>query len=208
MLTGVTGIRKLLTLNAESHIQAIMTSNIFPRLVELLDTSCGVHIRHEVSWCLSILGSENYAVVQCMLQKGIVPRLLQQLSDKCKVLCAQAVWMLGNIAAEGCECRDAVVRSGALPLLGNLLASATDMEMVKNVYWTLANLIRGSPKVSLEIVKDILPAIIHAICSYEDEELLIDTCWSLVSIIEDGIKEEHEALLRAPVIPRLVKLSS
>ena len=208
MLTGATGLRRLLLLNKDPHIQPIMNSNIFPRLMELLNEKYATLTRYEASWCLSLIANGNDSVIKLMIENDIISLLLKQLKDEYGALSDQAVWMLGNIGGENTVYRNLVISAGALPILGSILRNTKDISVIKNVYWTLSNLIRGTPKVPCEIIKDIFPSLINAICNYEDEELLMDCCWSLIFIIEDGIKEEHEALFTTPIIPRLIQLLS
>ena len=79
---------------------------------------------------------------------------------------------MGNIAGDGPDARDLVLKEGALPLLVNLITPAAAMSLVRNIVWTLSNLCRNkNPAPPFEIVKNVLPAI-NQLLTYPDKDIL------------------------------------
>ncbi len=79
----------------------------------------------------------------------------------------------------------------------------------KNAIWCFSNLCRGkTPHVDVNKLKDAYPVISSLLNEkYEsaDEEVLIDTCWS-ISYLSDGANEKIQLVLENFDISRLVHL--
>lgn len=68
----------------------------------------------------------------------------------------QAVWVLGNIAFDSPCYSDLILNEHALlPLLSLLNPPSPILSMLRITTWTLSNLVRGKPPVTLEQVGDI-----------------------------------------------------
>ena len=53
-----------------------------------------------------------------MVESGAIPQFIKLLSSPNSNVCEQAVWALGNIAGDGAELREFVIRNGIIePLL-------------------------------------------------------------------------------------------
>lgn len=77
-----------------------------------------------------------------MISKGAVYLFVRLLRSKEIFVKEQAVWALGNLAAEN---KDKVLKQGALKLIVGLLEKTCDETMIKNASWTLSNLVKGKP---------------------------------------------------------------
>ena len=55
---------------------------------------------------------------------------------------SKACWCLGNIAGDGAELRDMLLHAGALEVFLNMLRVETNLELLRNVSWTISNFFR------------------------------------------------------------------
>ena len=118
----------------------------------------------------------------------------------------QSAWCLANIAGDGAEMRDIVLRSGALqPLLKNIQQPA-NLSLLRNTVWAVSNFCRGKPQPPFGTMAAALP-ILGDVLNQEDKEVLMDACWA-TSYLSDGSKEQIDAINEARIIWRLVQLLS
>lgn len=97
------------------------------------------------SWALTNLACGSRQETHRIIANGGVPALMQLASSAAGEVRDQAVWALGNLAADCSVCREQVRSAGLL----NLLMMMLDMpdyqahDPRKIVTWCLANLLRG-----------------------------------------------------------------
>jgi importin subunit alpha-1 len=139
-----------------------------------------------------------------VIHSGAVPIFVQLLLSTNDDVREQAVWALGNIAGDSTECRDMVLRCGALRPLMQQLTENSKTTMLRNATWTLSNFCRGKPQPNFELVAPALPTLGQLIYT-QDEEVLTDACWAL-SYLSDGSNEKIQAVIEAGVCRRIVEL--
>jgi len=77
--------------------------------------------------------------------------------------------------------------------------------LLKGSVWCLANLCRGKPKPKMEYVTPAFKAIATVIMKFSEEDILIDSCWTLY-YLSDGGAERIPLILETGIVPRLVFL--
>ncbi|KAK7064307.1 importin subunit alpha [Favolaschia claudopus] len=172
-LDATTKFRKLLSKEKNPPIEA---------LLNFLQTGHSM-LQFEAAWALTNIAS------------GAVPEFINLLSSPTLDVREQAVWALGNIAGDSPQCRDYVLRQGALRPLLTLLSEQHKLSMLRNATWTLSNFCRGkAPQPEWICIFQISPAltVLTKLIYSLDDEILIDACWA-ISYLSDGSNDKIQA---------------
>ncbi|KAL3934169.1 MAG: hypothetical protein SGBAC_010054 [Bacillariaceae sp.] len=198
MEDAVRGVRRLLSVERNPPVHAVLQANILPDLVQCLtkDPNAATLI-FEAAWALTNIAStlETGAVVQA----GAVPPLIMLLRHSVPDVREQAAWCLGNIAGDNTKFRDTCLHHGALePLLMNI-SNPGSMSLLANVTWTVSNLCRAKPTPAFELVSPAIPYLADLLSKDVSNETKIDASWAL-SYLSDGPNENIEAIMSTGVV--------
>ncbi|KAH8739525.1 importin alpha [Cryptosporidium ryanae] len=222
------GLRRLLSREHNPPIQAVIDAGVIPRLVQFLGDYEHPNLQFEAAWTLTNISSGTTEQTHEVVRHGSVPKCVELLNSPKLEVKEQAIWTLGNIAGDSANCRDLVLKSGALqPILqlialeigsmdngGQMLNNSTNnntsgkvsgkTSILRTATWTVNNLCRGRPPPPFEMVSGSL-SILCRLLYFPDLEVMTDACWAL-SYISDGPNDRVEAVLRSDACPRLVEL--
>ena len=122
ILSGLTWLRKQLSVERSPPIDEVIQSGAVPRLVELLSVS-DPKLQLEAAWCLTNIASGTAEHTAVVIETGAVPTFVKLLQSPSEDVREQAVWALGNIAGDSPHCRDIVLDHQAMtPLLEQVCA--------------------------------------------------------------------------------------
>ena len=212
-LSGVQGVRKLLSIAVNPPIQDVIDSGVIPRLVHLLSSSDQPSLQFECAWALTNVASGTSVQTSVVLTSGAVPIFVRLLGSRTSPddLKENCVWALGNIAGDGPSNRDAVLQHGALaPLLTVIdeYANPCPISLLRQCVWCLSNLTKGKAgsRVSLQHVSACLPSLARVLEQHTaDVSVVADALWCF-SYLTEGENARIEAVLSTGVMPRLAAL--
>lgn len=145
-LLACVGMRKLLSIENQPPIQAVIDANLVPVLITLLHH----HIpkfQFEAAWSLTNIASGTTDHVTNLIEKDVLSHFITLLQSPHIEVVEQVIWGIGNIAGDSPTTRDSVLRSGALNSIANVLDKAEPgTSFMRNASWALSNLCRGRPQ--------------------------------------------------------------
>eukprot|EP01026_Neomeris_dumetosa_P027322 TRINITY_DN2221_c0_g1_i7.p1 TRINITY_DN2221_c0_g1~~TRINITY_DN2221_c0_g1_i7.p1 ORF type:complete len:540 (-),score=70.83 TRINITY_DN2221_c0_g1_i7:804-2423(-) len=203
-LEGTIQFRKILSIERNAPIEAVIQSGVVPRFTQFLLQDDNPQLQFEAAWALTNVASGTSEHTRAVIESGAVVIFVQLLRSPSEDVREQAVWALGNIAGDSTMYRDLVLESGALTPLLDLLVDGTRVTMQRNVIWTLSNFCRGKPQPNFEVVRRALPTLARLIDSL-DGEVVTDVCWAL-SYLSDGPNDRIQEVIQSGVCRKLVEL--
>lgn len=207
-LKAVIDIRRLLSVEKNPPIQAVIDSGVVPRLVQFLTCVKNTDLQFEAAWALTNIASGSSSHTMCVVNHNAIPMFVALLSSPNADVREQAVWALGNIAGDSAILRDAVQQAGILqPLVQLIMHRETKVSLLRNATWALSNLCRGKPQPRLEQVAPAIP-ILAQLLHHTDSEVVTDACWAFSYLSDDQTKgnTKIQAILQHNIAPRLVHL--
>ena len=77
----------------------------------------------------------------------------------------QAIWALGNIAADQTMYRDQILKRGGMNALIAIVENTPNKTLLKNAIWAITNLCRGSPYPTYDLIKNATEVLAKALLS-------------------------------------------
>eukprot|EP01147_Barroeca_monosierra_P002867 gene2867-8149_t len=177
-------LRKYLANNKTLPIQATINAGVLPKMVEILHWDENPEAQYEAAWVLTNVSSGEPLQTYAVVQAGACEPLCRLLLSPIERVKDQACWCLGNVAGDGAELRDLLIREGALQQFIIMLAEETNLDILRNVSWSLSNFFRWrNPPAPVEAMQQALPVLEQRIYT-EDPEVLANVCWSICYIAE------------------------
>jgi len=200
-LEATVQFRKLLSDEKNSTVIRIIRADVLPRLAEFLSRHGLPQLQMEAAWVLTNIAASDYTLL--VAECGAVPRLVELLGSPNANIRHQAIWCLGNIAADLPSCRDILFDHGVVtPLLSQFRADMK-IPVLRTAMWALSNICFGKlpAEVQVKPILEIVSQLIHS----ADEKILADACWTAYYICS-GVDDAIQDVLDAGVCPQLVNL--
>ncbi|CAN0342179.1 unnamed protein product, partial [Ectocarpus fasciculatus] len=122
-LRSLRWLRVVLSLSESPPAEEVVRAGLLPKLVDFLRQTDCAELRPEALCALTNIASTECTKAVAM-EPATLPALVELLSSSDLYLREQSAWCLGNIAADGVEMRDLVLKAGVLdPLLLSLSPS-------------------------------------------------------------------------------------
>ena len=119
-LLACVGLRKLLSIEVNPPIQAVIDANLIPVFIQLLHHQIP-KFQFEAAWCLTNIATGTTDNVHNLIEKDVLKHFIELLSSPHIEVVEQAIWGIGNIAGDNHLTRDCVINSGALEKISSLL---------------------------------------------------------------------------------------
>lgn len=167
----------------------LLEEQIIDKLVEWYSQESYPQIKLESLWIFTNLSSFSRDVSDRLVAKQILPLLASDLLNECGPIQYQAIWAVGNIAADDPKYRDHLISLGAVAKILRYLEEKRTSSQIVTAVWALSNLARGQPPPKYDSVKHVVPCIAEALRSgvIRSEQVLSDCLWTLANL-SDGPK--------------------
>ncbi|CAL5071081.1 unnamed protein product [Urochloa decumbens] len=200
-LEATVQFRKLLSDEKNSTVIKIIRADVLPRFAESLSRTGFPQLQMEAAWVLTNIAASDYTLL--VAECGAVPRLVELLGSPNANIRHQAIWCLGNIAADLPSCRDILFDHGVVTPLLSQFREDMKIPVLRTAMWALSNLCFGKlpAEVQVKPILEIVSQLIHS----ADEKILADACWTVYYLC-GGVDDAIQDALDAGVCPQLVNL--
>ncbi|KAI9218573.1 armadillo-type protein [Blastocladiella britannica] len=160
-----------------------------------------------------VLARNGYPDNAAVVAVNPLPRLVPHLRHPTEEIAQQVSWALCNLAAHSADSAEAVVNSGALPLLIEHLADRKSDVLRDQAVWTLGNVVADRPSfrntlVELGLVERIADQVTAETVSLKDvsfpRDVVLNLAWVL-KVTAYKWREEDNAKLDC-LVPALIQL--
>eukprot|EP00978_Attheya_sp_CCMP212_P004580 scaffold10016_cov54-Attheya_sp.AAC.2 len=204
LLESVRGFRRMLSLEINPPVAAVMNCGALPLFVQMLNLNDHPTIQFEAAWALTNVASTEFT--SKVVEANALPALVALLRSPDADVREQCAWCLGNIAGDSPPLRDTVLNCGAMePLLLNIENPATPA-MLQNMVWALSNFCRGKPQPDLHVIAPAVPHLSRMLTS-NNQDAIVDACWAL-SYLCDGSDDRIQLVQDSGATEHLVSLLS
>lgn len=193
------GLRKLLSLNVDTPIQAVIDLNLPQKLIEFMDCEKYPHLILEATWCCCNISTGTSSQIQRLIDKGLVPKLIRLLYCNSGEIYEQAAWCVANIAADCGKFKNILIHSGCVVPLADKILQTNDLQIIKNSTWSLANVCRGKNSYNQELAPA-AKAFIKVIMAIEDLETVSDALMGLSDVMNEAV---INTITDSPILPKM-----
>ncbi|EFO20800.2 hypothetical protein LOAG_07693 [Loa loa] len=197
--------RRFRASNAGDVADEIVALNLIPRIVVLLQTGSTLNIRrtatHVVGAIVSICSTHTEAIVK----SGVVPYLVDLITNPDREMRELTLFALGNIAAECCEYRDLCISYGMAEKMATIPDGSMTLMEARCAVWAASNLCRGKdPPVDLQKIAVLLPLFNEALYS-SDTLIISDACRAFGRLLDAAPESSYKYILKPSAIECLVE---
>ncbi|CAK86092.1 unnamed protein product (macronuclear) [Paramecium tetraurelia] len=203
--SGLNRCRKLLSnaqiaVPTEQMIEMFLQKRVHVKIFDIAKNTNIPLVKYEALWiiCNIVFGTQKQ--IQTILDNDGINILFSALESEHDEIIELGVWGLANIAGDNLKFRDMLLQNGVLQPFIHLAQiykgrqnGNKNPNILKKLVWAFSNLVRGKSapkKIVIMILKnqfciDLLSILCQILVGTEDEEMLIDACWSLSYLSQD-----------------------
>lgn len=200
-------IRKLTSTEVDEGCEALYYADGIPILIELAKRDDIPYLQMEANWTLANFCSRSEHVVRKVVERGLIPIFLQNVSKPSRHLAEQCVWGIGNLAADSQEYAEVMHSHNAVALLVEFYGKikSDNKGLARQVIWSCSNLCRIKPTPALEKTAPAFDMFVETLKSADRDEVKVNCVWSLRAIVAK-MGDNLEPLVTSGLMPKIVDL--
>lgn len=191
---GIIGLRMLLVSDPEKQIQYIIDRNMLHKIMQLAKKDAYPHLVLEATWCLANLCSGTHQQLDFLIQKNLIPLLVDESQNPYAQIAEQALWGLGNIACDSPQTQRKIATQEIFRLL-RATYNRGNPTLCKLICWIFSSICRlRNSKESIKPLEIPVATLRDEICNPENLDVVqLNDCF--VGLM-GCIKRENCALFK------------
>ena len=157
----------------------------FSRVARAIPSLCKVLVENDIEdilvdvcWAMSYLSDGGEERIPCILDTGVLPRLVQLLQHHNVAISVPCLRSIGNIVTGTDDQTQLVINAGALAALNELIYSKKKT-VRKEVCWSLSNITAGSTDQIQQCIDiGVVDKLIQILC-LDDNEIKKEAVWAV-----------------------------
>ena len=185
--SGIISLRKYLVKNVanDSIIQTLFDFNSIQKIFEFLVDNNQPHLQLEASWCIANICSADSKFILNLVNKGIIPILLNLIQNKFPQIAEQAIWAMGNISGDSEYIKNLILKEDILPTLLFAFNKLNHLQNKRGLIWVFSNITKLKNAFSkknnsqIENFKPMIKILIDYFTTTEDPEAIYECLSSI-----------------------------
>jgi len=170
-------------------------------IAELLYKS-DVEVLTDACWALSYFSEGDSKRIQCVIDSGVVSRMVVLLGHNNPLVQTPALRVLGNIVTGDDNQTQIAIRCGALHALKEML-NHQKKGIRKEACWTISNITAGNKEQIQEVINSGLIAPLVDMLKVADFEVKKEVCWVISNATSGGSEDQIRGIVNEGAIPPL-----
>lgn len=201
---GARYLRLYLSQNYSYSLQELIDSGVIPILIDFTTQFNCPELQYESAWSLSNIASGDIEHTKILIDKGIVPKIVDLLNSPFEHIKDQAVWVIGNITGDTSSYSELICRYDTVQKLIQIIQTCTSDDLLKSAVWALGNLCKGEKAPEFRVIKDAV-SVFCGLLGKSDEEIVKSSLWVLASITEYS-EGSCDLIIECKVLNRIISL--
>lgn len=178
-------IRKMTCSEVDEGCQVIYNADGLPYLIELAKRDDMPYLQMEANWTLANFCSRSEQLVRKVVEKGVIPIFLQNLSKPNRHLAEQVVWGIGNLASDSQEYVEVLHSHNVMVTLVRFheQIKLDNKPLARQIVWACSTLCRTKPTPALEKMAPAFDLFADTLKKADRDEVKKDCLWSIRSIV-------------------------
>ncbi|KAJ5080643.1 importin subunit alpha-4 [Anaeramoeba ignava] len=191
-------------LDSRKSVEFLFESGKVPLLVHLLNNS-NLDIRFEILSILTKITNYSDKSIHSVVENDGIKTLIElfnSLDFNNSKIQEQIILLLNNISFENIEYRDFILSFDIINKIINFLNQVNDFKMINCVTLFILNLTTRKPSPDFEYFLPFFQ-IVENLLSFDDLEIIANTCWIISNLSEDSIDNLQE-IIDLNICPKII----